>query len=187
MKKFIPILALCVWIFPAYSMYAAEEFDLCDNFEGIQATMPANHSSVGSPGQCYELQAPVTIDLAQPGEAPVTIDVNPVDSEGKAGPAQTIDVNPQGMGQTAITASSTASDGTVVELSTTTPRTITSLAELNAYVFDPETKVADRIIAIENHVKGLMQQLIDVLIAEIERLIAEKEAEETATTTPSVL
>lgn len=171
-------LVLAMMVF-AGTAYAQEAYDYCDNLEGIQETMPAGYSSVGSPQQCYELQAPVTIDLTPPGGEPVTIDTNPVDEDGKSGPAQTIDVNPSSGGGVSEKTEQmiTASIGEV-SMSTTTPKLITSIEELQAYIFAPETPVADRIVAIENHIKGLMEKLIEVLIAEIEALEkAKNEAE----------
>lgn len=160
----------------------AEEIDYCNNIEGIQSSMPAGYSTVGSPGQCYLIPPPVTIDLNPPGNAPVTTDINPVDSHGNSGPAQTIDVNP-GNGPQSVSAAATASDGTKVELSTTTPKLITSLEDLQPFIFDPSATKAEKIALIETRIKVLLQKLIDILVEELEALIAAQ----TATTTPPVI
>ena len=157
---FLPIL----FLYPLGSAYA-EEYDLCDNLEGVQATMPAGRSSVGSPGVCYELQAPVTIDLTPPGGEPVTVDTNPVNQDGTSGVAQTIDVNPFNPGTTPQTITVTQGEVTV---STTTPTMIRTVEELQAYIFAPETSNEEKISAIENHIISLMQEIIEILIAEIE-------------------
>ena len=165
----LPILVLASFAGTAY----AEE-DMCENIDGIQTTMPSGHSSVGSPGQCYELQTPVTIDLVPPGGEPITIDINPVDAEGNSGPAQTIDVNPVGLEiKTFTEANATTS------VSTTTPTVITSVEQLQAYIFDPDTTKEQRVEAIENHIKSLLQKIIEILTAQIE------EALKAASSTPS--
>lgn len=193
MKKFIPILALCAFLFPSYTLYAnhvsyhLEGIDYCSNIEGDQTSVPAGYHAE-SDGTCTVLQAPVTIDLAQPGEAPVTTDITPVDQSGSAtGPVQQIDVNPAGGGAVSATAQNVAVDGTVVSVSTTTPRLITSLEELETYIFDPKISKEEKISVIESRLKVVLQALVDLLTEELNLIIAAKEAEKNATSTPESL
>lgn len=132
---------------------------------------PTGYSRVGSPdGQCYELQAPVTIDVNPAGSGVdyVRIDVNPA---GSGVSAVQIDVNPfnpgTGAKDVSITATSTAGDITV---STTTPAVITSVEQLQPYIFSPDATNAEKIVAIENHLKSLLMQLIEQLIKQLQEL-----------------
>ena len=165
----LPILVLASFAGTAY----AEE-DMCENIDGIQTTMQSGHSSVGSPGQCYELQIPVTIDIVPPGGEPITIDINPVDAEGNSGPAQTIDVNPVGLKVKTFTESNATTS-----VSTTTPTVITSVEQLQAYIFDPKATNEEKVLAIEQHIVSLLKQIIEILKVEIEAAL------QAASSTPS--
>lgn len=152
MKKIKIILALIILV-GLTSITQAEEFDWCTNLEGIQATPPIGYH-VESDYTCTILQTPITIDLVQPGEEPKTIDIVPPNEEPK-----TIDVNP--------VSSSRPVTVTVVtdtmSVSTTTPSIISSQEELEIYLFNPITTNKDRIVLIENRIKNLLLEIIEIL------------------------
>src|SRR3990167_9395369 len=155
LMMFIPAMVLFVGV-------AQAEEDWCTNLDGVQATPPAGYH-VETDYTCTVLQTPVTIDLVPPGGEPITIDVNPPDAQGNYWPAVTIDVNPVGLEiKTFTEANATTS------VSTTTPTVITSVEQLQAYIFDPDTTKEQRVESIENHIKSLLQKIIEILTAQIE-------------------
>lgn len=159
MKKAILISALI--LAPLTAAHAdlitlPNEPDVCSNIEGYQYPAPSGWHAEAD-GTCTELQAPVTIDVVAPGEDPQTIDVN------TGGGAQTIDVNPAIGGSSGSSSGrpNYSSDGQVLGVST--PSVITSVAELQNYVFDPNTTTEER-------VSILQVRLIQVLTALVQQL-----------------
>lgn len=155
----IVIIALA---FIGTTAYAEE--DLCNNIEGMQTTYPSGYSSVGSPGTCYILPEPVTIDVNPVGSGvdAVTIDVNPA---GSGVDAVQIDVNPTPSSNTGVIQNS-------VTTATSTTKVITSTEELQTYLFDPKVPVAERAAVIEERIKAAMIQLIEILTKQLNELMA---------------
>lgn len=142
MKYFLILLSLVSFGGIVY----AEEYDLCENIEGIQTTYPSGYSSVGSPGTCYVLPPPVTVD------------VNPV---GSGVDAVTIDVNPA--------PASSGEPGSIPS----DRKIITSTEELQTYTFSTDSTPQERITLIQERLKATLIQLIEMLTKQIAELQAQ--------------
>lgn len=138
--------------------------DWCSNLDGVQSTPPAGYH-VEPDYTCTVLQTPVTIDIVPPGGEPQTIDIVQ-----DGGVPQTIDVNPQGSSPQTVTVTDVES---AITVSTTTPTMITSISDLQAYIFNPDIPKEEKVAAIENHIKSLLMQWIEILKAEIAAKLAE--------------
>jgi hypothetical protein len=149
----------------------AEDYDMCNNIDGVQTTIPSGYSTIGAnpPGSCYVQPAPVTIDVNPVGSGvdAVTIDVNPA---GSGVDAVQIDVNPNPTSNN--NSNTTATQNTVSQTATSTIKVITSTEELQTYLFDPKVPVAERAAVIEERIKAAMIQLIEILTKQLNELLS---------------
>lgn len=173
MKKTILILALV--ILPGIPVITQAADDFCLNYPGIQDRVPFGFHA-GPDTTCIPDQEPVVIDVAPPGSEPVVIDIVPPQAPGSSilPEAKQIDVNPVGYTPSVSTASKTASDGSVVSASTTPKTVITSIYDLNTYIFDPGASKEEKIALIESRIKVLLQEIINILTLQIEEIIKNK-------------
>jgi hypothetical protein len=150
----------------------AEDYDMCNNIDGMQTTMPSGYSTIGAnpPGSCYVIPPPVTIDVNPVGSGvdAVTIDVNPA---GSGVDAVQIDVNPT-PSSSGNTTSTTNAQSQNAQTTSSTIKVITSTEELQTYLFDPKVPVAERAMIIEERIKAAMIQLIEMLTKQLNELIA---------------
>lgn len=145
------------------------EPDVCSNIEGHQYPAPEGYHAEAD-GTCTLLQEPVHIDIVPPGGEPQNIDVTPPGSD-----SQVIDVNPVNPGGT---------DG----------GTITTIEELQNYVFGANTTQQERSALVgsrrraassggivlgasttstEQQMMDLQVQVIDLLVQVVEQLQAQ--------------
>lgn len=134
------------------------EPDVCSNIDGYQYPAPAGYHAEAD-GTCTLLEAPVTIDVVPPGGDPQTIDVAAPGETSK-----TIDVNPPSNSSGSASGRPNISvGGSVLGASTV----ITSLADLQNYVFDTNTTTEERITIIQTRLIAVLTQMVQQLQAQV--------------------
>lgn len=170
--KYITILAIALSM---TGVVHGEEYDMCNNIDGVQATMPTGYSTVGAnpPGSCYLIPPPVTIDVnpAGSGVDAVTIDVNPA---GSGVDAVQIDINPTPSSSSSSNTTTSVTLSPATQTATSTIKVIVSTEELQTYLFDPKVPVAERAAIIEERIKVAMIQLIELLTKQLNDLLSSR-------------